>query len=91
MQTIDQVQAAWDAMDRQGQLEAWDSFTRAIDYGEQGYHPFYLILWSQWVKGDEPFPVEGVSGLDVDDLEIGHDDFLFSTAIDQSNFDYLPF
>ncbi len=91
MQTIDQVQAAWDAMDRQGQLEAWDSFTRAIDYGEQGYHPFYLILWSQWVKGDEPFMVDDVTGLDVQDIEVGDDDYLFMTSVDQSSFEHLPY
>ena len=91
MQTINQVQAAWDAMDRQGQLEAWDSFTRAIDYGEQGYHPYYLILWSLWVKGDEPFPVDGVNDIDVQDEEFGDDDYLFMTSVDQSSFEHLPF
>lgn len=44
MQTIEQVQAAWAALDRQAKLEAWDEFTRSIDYGDQGFDPYYLVL-----------------------------------------------
>jgi hypothetical protein len=58
MQSIDQVQAAWAALDRQAQLEAWDAFTRSIDYGDQGFDPFYLVLWPMWEMGSSPFEDE---------------------------------
>ena len=58
MQTIEQVQAAWDALDRQAKLEAWDAFTRSIDYGDQGYDPYYLVLWPMYQIGSSPFEDE---------------------------------
>lgn len=58
MQTIEQAQAAWDALDRQGQIEAWDAFTRSIDYGDQGYDPYYLVLWPMYEAGSSPFADE---------------------------------
>ena len=58
MQTIEQVQAAWAALDRQAQLEAWDGFTRSIDYGDQGHDPYYLVLWPMWEMGCSPFEDE---------------------------------
>lgn len=58
MQTIEQVQAAWAALDRQAQIEAWDAFTRSIDYGDQGHDPFYLVLQPMWDAGTFPFEDE---------------------------------
>jgi hypothetical protein len=54
MQTIEQVQAAWAALDRQAQIEAWDAFTRAIDYGEAGWNEYFLVLMPMWEQGQEP-------------------------------------
>ena len=54
MQTIEQVQAAWAALDTQGQMEAWSEFTRDLDYGQAGWNPFYLILMPMWEQGKAP-------------------------------------
>ena len=60
MQTIEQVQAAWAALDRRAQIEAWDAFTRSIDYGDQGHDPFYLVLQPMWDAGTFPFEDEDI-------------------------------
>ncbi len=91
MQTIEQIQAAWNAMDRQAQLESWDEFTRSIDYGDQGYHPFYSILFPMWARGEEPIDTSFFVHLDDEEVEASEDDYAFMVPTDQGAFDYLPY
>lgn len=65
MQTVQHVQTAWAALDRQSKIEAWADFTRSVDYGDQGYDPFYLVLWPLFEAGSSPFMDDDRSGAEA--------------------------
>ncbi len=57
MQSLEQVQAEWEALDVQGQMEAWDEFTRDVDYGQAGWNRFYPVLQPLYEAGETPIPL----------------------------------
>jgi hypothetical protein len=54
MHTIEHIQAAWKALPRSAKRKVWNAFTQSIDSGDQGYDPFYLVLWPMWQTGADP-------------------------------------
>lgn len=92
MQTIEQVQAAWASLTDQAKIEAWDEFTRSIDYGDQGYDPYYLVLWPMWEAGVDP-TAELIAGIEVDDAQWfdPDPDFFPMTADVAFNEQHIPF
>lgn len=57
MQTLEQLHAAWDALDARSQVEAWDEFTRDVDDGQAGWNRFYRILQPLYEVGEVPAPL----------------------------------
>ena len=93
MQTIEQVQTAWAALDRQAKLEAWDQFSRDLDYGQAGWNPYYLVLMPMWERGEQPVPAETFSMLDVDvEDDFDFDGEAYPMPVEAAGFDqYIPF
>ena len=92
MQTVEQVKAAWNALDRQTQIEMWDEFTRALDEGMAGWHPYYLALMPMWERGEQPVIITSDYDFSLEyEPEIDLDAFPMKADLAAELAQYIPF
>ena len=41
----------WNSLSRAAQIQAWATYTRSLDEGTSGYHPFGRLLVNAWCDG----------------------------------------
>lgn len=80
MQSLQQLAAAFNALSSQQQLELWDEFLRAVDFGDQGCLKFYRHLNPLWEAGLVPAEVYDFAG-EVETAEaVSEHDYPFFAA-----------
>ncbi len=48
------LQDAFNALNRRDKRSQWRKFIQALDAGDAGYHPFYLLLAPLYAQGEQP-------------------------------------
>jgi hypothetical protein len=48
------LQDAFNTLNRRQKISQWKKFLQALDAGDAGYHPFYLLLAPLYAAGDQP-------------------------------------
>ena len=67
------LQARFDALTDLEQAAAWVGFVDALDAGDAGFHPYYLVLAPMYDRGESPFDAERLEMLEP--REYAEDDF----------------
>lgn len=80
MQSLQQIAAAFDALSFQQQLELWDEFLRAVDFGDQGCLRFFRHLNPLWEAGLVPAEVYEFAAEVVPATAVSEDDYPFFAA-----------